>query len=169
VTLRLAGLLLVAVLALVPVTVLPTPPVTWLAGLALVVGGVGALTLTTPLVTTGASLAVIGYALALALDRPAVDPVVAIAFGATLVLVLPLAHFAERAHGAMVPPAVVAAQVRGWLALALLGAGIAAALTAGAGLLTPVLAGARLPVVVAVAGLGASLAVAALVRALLER
>jgi hypothetical protein len=167
--LRLAALLLVAVLALVPMTVLPSAPVSWLAGLVLVVGGVGALTRSTPVVTAGASLAVVAYAVALVLERPAVDPVAAIAFGVTIVLLLALAHFAERVHGAVVPAAVIAAEVWRWLGVAALGAAAAAGLTLGAVLLAPALAGARVPLLTAATALGAALAVAGLVRAMLSR
>jgi hypothetical protein len=169
VILRLAGLLLVGVLALVPVTVLPAAPITWLAGVVLVVGGVGMLARSTRVVTTAASVAVIAYALALVIDRPSVDPAAAIAFGATLVLVLALVHFAECVHGASVPPGVVAGQVQRWLGVAALGAAGATGLTLGAALLAPGLTGARLPVVTAAAALGAILTLAGLVRSMLPR
>ena len=167
--LRLAGLLLVAVLAIVPLTVLPGAPITWLAAVVLAVGGGGALTRSTTMVATGASLAVIAYALALVLERPVVDPVAAIAFGATLVLVLAVVHFAERVAGASVPSAVIAAQARHWLTVAGLGGAVAAGLTLGAAILAPLLTGARLPVVTAAAALGAAVTAAALVHAMLSR
>lgn len=167
--LRLAALLLVGVLAMAPLTVLPAAPVTWLAALALAVGGAGALACSGPLVTAGASLAVVGYALALVIERPAVDAVGAAAFGATLVLALTVAHFAARVRGAVLQPGVLAAQVRSWLAVALAGSGVALAVAVGAGLLAPFLAGARLPLIVGAAALGASLTAAGVVRALLSR
>jgi len=167
--LRLAALLLVAVLAVVPTGVLAAAPVTWLAGLVLVVGGVGALAFSIPLITTGASLALITYALALVLGRPAVDPVPAIAFGAALTLVLTLVHFAGLVRGARVPPVVIAAQVRLWLTVVALGVAAAVALTASAALLAPMLVGAQLPVVTAATALGAVLVAAGIIRTMVAR
>jgi hypothetical protein len=169
VILRVAALLLVTVLAAVPMGALAAAPVTWLGGLVLVVGGVGTLTRSNPLVTAGGSLAVMTYALALVLAGPEVDPVSALAFGAALALVLPLVHFAELVQGATVAPAVVAAQVRLWLLVVALGVAAAASLTVGATLLAPALEGARLPVVTGAAALGAALVAAGVVRALLVR
>ena len=48
-----------------------------------------------PLVTAG-PLALIAYALALLVAGPAADPLIAVALGATLVLLLALVHFAGR-------------------------------------------------------------------------
>jgi hypothetical protein len=157
---RLAAALLVAVLVGLPLTVLPSPPVTWLAVPALVVGGAGVVVLSVPLATAGASLALIAYALALVIAQPPGDPVVAIALGVTLVLLLALVHFAGRVQGAAVGPSVIPAQVRHWLAVVALGALAAVVLTAGAVVLGGTLGGAALPVVVVVAALGALLAVA---------
>ena len=101
---RLAAVALVGILVAFPLAVLPAAPVTWLAAAALVIGSAGALILAVPLVTAAASLALVAYALALAIVRPAPDPVGAITLGAALVLLLALVHFAGRVDGAALGP-----------------------------------------------------------------
>jgi hypothetical protein len=160
---RLAGVLLVAVLAAFPLAALPAAPFTWLAGVAFLVGGVGVIALSVPLVTIGASLALVTYALALVVARPAPAPIAAIAFGATLVVLLALVHFAGRAHGAALGSWVIAAQIRQWLMVLLAGVVAAGVLTMSAAALGPVLRGATLPTVVVTAVLGAVLTVAGVV------
>jgi hypothetical protein len=152
---RLAAVVLVAVLVAIPLAVQPAAPVTWLAILALGVGGAGAIVLSMPTVTTGASLALIAYAVALVTAGVAGDPVAAIAFGSTLVLLLALVHFARRVHGAAIGPAVIAVQVRQWLLIVALGVAAAVGLTAGGVVLRSTLRGATLPVVVVASALGA--------------
>lgn len=166
--LRPAAVLLLLVLAVPPVAILPSAPVTWLAVLALVAGGTGVALLSVALVTAGASLALIAYALALVLQRPVIHPLTAIAVGATLALLLPLVHFAVRVRGAAVARDVVAAQARHWLATGAVGVAAAAALTLGGAALGAALPGVTLPVIVATAALGALLALAGTV-ALLTR
>jgi hypothetical protein len=156
---RLAAAVFVVVLAGFPVAVMPGPPVTWLAGVALVAAGAGVLVLSVTLVTVGGSIALIAYAVARLIVRSPIDPVAAAGFGATLVLVLALVHFAGRVDGAVLGPAVVATQVRHWLAVVATGVAAAAALTAGAAALGAALAGTTLPLVVVAAALGALLAV----------
>jgi hypothetical protein len=158
VTPRLAALALAAVLAGIPAAVLPAAPVTPLAAAAVAVVAVGVLLLSRPVVVGGAALALIAYAVALALARPPADPLAAVAFGGTLVLLLVLVDFARRVRGAHVDAPVVAAQVRQWLGVVGQGAAAALGLTALAGLLGRVLAGATLPVVVVTAAVGAALA-----------
>ena len=160
---RLAALALLAVVVAFPVSVMPAAPVTWLAILAVAVGGLGVIVLVVSLVTAAGALTLIAYALALVLARPAVDPVAATGFGATLVLLLALVHFAARVHGAALGPAVVAVQIRQWLAVVAAGVIAAAGLTTGAALLGPGLVGTTLPVAVVVAMLGALLVVAAVI------
>ena len=99
---------------------------------ALGVGGTGVLALSVPMVTAGASLALIAYALALVIARPPVDLVAAIAFGAALVLLLALVHFAARVRGAALGPEVIATQVRHWLMIVAVGVVAAIGLTAAA-------------------------------------
>lgn len=160
---RLAAAVLVGVLVAFPVAALPAAPVTWLAIVALAVGGAGVIVLSVTLVTIGAALALIGYAVALVLARPAIDPVAASGFGATSVLLLALVHFAARVQGAALGPAVVAAQIRHWLATIAAGVVAAAVLTAGGALLGPALVGATLPMLAVAATLGALLAVAGVI------
>jgi predicted Co/Zn/Cd cation transporter (cation efflux family) len=161
--LRLAAGVVLAVLVAIPLAVLPAAPVTWLAMPALGVGGAGVLVLSVPIVTTGASLALIAYASALVIAGPAVDPVAAIAVGAALVLLLALVHFAGRVQGAALGPAVLASQVRHWLMIVALGAAAAGGLTAGGVVLGSTLRGAALPVVVVAAALGALMTTAGVI------
>ena len=161
--LRAAGLGLVAVLVAFPLAVLPSPPVSWLAGAAFAVAGAGVVARLVPLVTAGGSLALIAYALALVIARPEADPVAATAFGATLVLLLALVHFAGRAHGAAIGAGVLAAQLRQWLVVVTAGVVATVVLTAGASALGPALAGATLPVMVVAAALGVLLTVAGVI------
>ena len=161
---RLAALVLLAVLAACPLGVRPsTPPVAWLATVALVVGGVGVMAWSVPLVTAAASLVVIAYALALVVAGPAVEPLAAIALGTTLVLLLALVHLGDRLRGAAVGASVVVAQARQWLAVVALGVVAAVVLTAAAVPLGVALRGATLPVMVIAAALGAMLTVAGVI------
>jgi hypothetical protein len=156
---RLVAAVLVGVLVAFPLVILPARPITWLAILALVVAGLGVVVLSVPVVATGASLALIAYALALVIVRPPVDPFTASAFGATLVLLLALVHFAARVRGAALGPAVIATQLRHWLAIVAAGLVAAIGLTAAAGALGGALQHASLPVIVVTAALGALLTV----------
>jgi hypothetical protein len=161
---RLAAVVLLAVLVALPLGVRPsTPPVTWLATAALVVGGIGVIAWSVPLVTAAGSLVVIAYALALVIAAPAAESLTAIALGATLVLLLALVHFGSRVRGAMIGPSVIAAQARQWLAVVGLGVAAAVGLTAVAAPLGAALRGATLPVVVVAAALGAVLTVAGVI------
>ena len=160
---RLAAAVLVAVLGALPLGILPSPPVTWLAVPALVVGGAGVVALSVPLVTAGASLALIAYALALVIVRPSFDPVVALAFGATLVLLLALVHLAGHVHGAVIGPGVIATQIRHWLMVVAVGVVAAVVLTMGGAALAVTLQGAAFPVVIVVAALGALVTVAGVI------
>jgi hypothetical protein len=152
---RLAAAILLVVLVASPLAVLPAPPVTWLAGCALVVGGAGVVALSVPLATAGAALALIAYALTLVIVRPPLVPLLAIAIGATLVLLLALVHFAARVQGAVLGPSVIASQIRRWLVIVVAGVVAAIGLTVAATALGPALQGASLPVAVAAAALGA--------------
>ena len=157
---RLAAMVLLAILTACPLAVQPsTPPVTWLATAALVVGGVGVIAWSVPLVTAAGSLVVIAYALALVVAGPAAEPLGAIALGASLVLVLALVHFGARVRGTVVGASVIAGQARQWLAVVGLGIVAAVVLTAAAAPLGGALRGATLPVVVIAAALGAVLTV----------
>ena len=94
VTLRLAAVALMAILAGLPLSILPSLGA--LAALALVVGGAGAIAASVPLATAGGALALIEYALALVVAAPDPDPVTGTAVGVGLVLLL-----ADRSHDAL--------------------------------------------------------------------
>jgi len=160
---RLAIAVLVVLVAGIPLAIVPAAPVTWLALAAAAAGGVGALVLSVSLVTAGASLSLVAYAVALTVAGPVADPVVSVVLGGALVLLLALTHFAQRTEGALLAPGVVAGQIRHWLAVVGLGVAVAAALTLGGAVLGPVLVGATLPVVVVAAALGAVLTVAGVI------
>lgn len=160
---RLAAAVLVAVLVAFPLTLRPSPPITWLAGAAVIVGGAGVVALSVPLTTAGATLALVAYALALLIVRPPFGPGAAIAFGVTLVLLLTLVHFAGRVQGAAISLRVVATQIRNWLAIVAIGIVVAVGLQAAAASLAVLLRGAALPVVVVAAALGAVLVVAGVI------
>ena len=161
---RLAALVLLAILAALPLAVRPsTPPVAWLATVALVVGAAGVTAWSVPLVTAAGSLVVIAYALALVVAGPAADSLIAIALGATLVLLLALVHLGGRVRGAFLGPSVMTAQARQWLAVVGSGVVVAVVLTVAAAPLGAALRGASLPVVVIAAALGAVLTVAGVI------
>jgi len=160
---RLAIAVLVALVVGTPLAILPAAPVSWLAVVAAATGGVGVIALSVPLVTAGASLSLLGYALALSWAQQATDPVVAVVLGGALVLLLALTYFARRSEGAWLGPGVVAGLIRHWLAIVGLGIAAAAVLTLGGVVLGPVLVGASLPVVVVAAALGAALTVAGVI------
>jgi hypothetical protein len=161
---RLAAMVLLAVLAALPLSVRPSaPPVTWLATAALVVGGVGVIAWSVPLVTAAGSLVLIAYALALVIAGPAAEPLTAIALGSTLALLLPLVHFGGRVRGAVLGPSVIASQARQWLAVVGWGAVAAVVLTQAAAPLGVALRSATLPVAVIAAALGAVLTVAGVI------
>lgn len=167
--LRAAALLLMAVLVAFPMAVLPSPPVTWLVVVALVVGSAGVVALSVPLVTAGASVVLIAYALALAIARPAVHGLAATACGVTFVLLLALVHFAGRVQGATIGAAVIASQLRQWLAIGAVGVVAAGVLMVGGTALGPVIGGASLPVVVVGAALGALLTAAGVIALVTRR
>jgi hypothetical protein len=163
VTGRLVAVALMAVLAGLPVTILPSPFLGALAGVALAIGGAGALMATVPLATAGGALALIEYTLALAIARPKPDPITATTLGVGLVLLLALVHLASATRGATLGAGVLGAQARHWLIVGALGALGAALFTVGGEVLALALRGAGLPFAVAVATLGALLAVAGVI------
>lgn len=159
----LVALVLMAVLVAIPLAVLPAAPVTWLAIVAFGIGGVGVIVRSRPIVTAGAALALIAYAVALVTAGVVAHPVPAVAFGSTLVLLLALVHLSARVHGAALGPAVIAVQIRHWLGVVALGVVAAIGLTAAATLLGAMLRGASLPLVVAAAALGALMTTAGVI------
>jgi hypothetical protein len=161
---RLAAVVLLAVLAALPLGVRPvSPPVTWIVTVALALGGVGVIVWSVPLVTAAGSLVVIAYALALAIAGPIAEPLSALALGMTLVLLLALVHFQGRVRGAALGPSVIAVQARQWLAVVGLGGAAAIALVAAAGPLGAALRSATLPMMVVAAAVGAVLTVAGVI------
>jgi hypothetical protein len=159
---RLAAVVLLAVLAEVPLSVGPSaPPVAWLVTLAVAVGVIGVIAWSVPLVTAAGALALIAYALALAIGQPPPGLLGPLGLGATLVLLLVLAHFASRTHGAALGASVIAAQARQAVAVTGVGAVAAVGLAWAATPLGAVLRSAPLPLVIVAAALGAAVTVAA--------
>ena len=165
---RLVAAVLVLVVAGVPLVAYAAAPVTWLSLGALIVGATGVALLSVPLVTAGATLALVAEAAALLIARTSVDLVAAIALGVALTLLLAVVHFAARVDGAWLGASLAAAQAREWLIVSGLGVIVAGALAAVAGMLAGVFRGIALPTVIAAAALGAALTVAGLA-ALLAR
>jgi hypothetical protein len=125
----LAALLGACVVGL-PLLLTPAALVAVPAAVAAALIAAGVLVLYTPLITAGSCLALIEYGLALALGRRAPEPVSAIAIGEALLLLIQVVQFAGRARGVDVSSAVVAAQIRYWLRVAMvamaLGLGVSA-------------------------------------------
>ena len=161
VTLRLAAVALMAILAGLPLSILPSLGA--LAALALVVGGAGAIAASVPLATAGGALALIEYALALVVAGPDRDPVTGTAIGVGLVLLLASIHFASLTRGAAVGYPVTRSQARHWLSIVALGTVGAAVFTLGGEALALALRGAAFPLVVAASTLGALMTVAGVI------
>jgi energy-converting hydrogenase Eha subunit G len=159
---RLVALSLVAIVVMLPMTVLPSPHLGWLAVPAFLVGGTGAVALLVPLATAGAAIALIEYAVALLIERPAPDLVIATAFGTALVLLLTLVHFAHRVHGAAVGPSVIRSEIRRWLMIVAIGGLATLALTIAGTALRFLLPDVALPVIL-IAALGALVTVAGVI------
>ena len=166
---RVAAAIVFTCLVAFPLGVLFAPPVTWLAAAALVVGGTGVIVLSMPLVTAGASLALIAYTLALVVAQAPVDLLAAVLLGTTLLLTLALVHFASRVQGAVVAVPVVVSQLRQWLIVAAVGVVAAVVFSAGGAAVAGALRGAAIPVVVLAAALGALLTVAGVISLLTSR
>jgi len=166
---RVVAVALLLVVTAVPLAVYPAAPVTWLALAALLAGGAGVALLSPPIVTAGGALALIAYAVALLIARPALDPPGAITLGVALTLLVSSVHFAGRVHGAALGPSVVVTQVREWLRAAATGVLAAAILALAGAAAASGLRGASLPVVIAGAALGAGLAMAGVIVLLAAR
>jgi hypothetical protein len=163
VTLRLTAVTLMAILAGLPLSILPSPFLGALAALALAVGGAGAIAASVPLATAGGALALIEYALALVVAGPDRDPVTGTAIGVGLVLLLASIHFASLTRGAAVGYPVIRSQARHWLAMVALGTVGATVLTVGGEALALALRGAALPLIVAASAVGALMTVAGVI------
>ncbi len=122
----------VLILVGLPLVVLPSWIVAVLAFVAagLCAGGIAALSV--PVLTAGASLAVIEYALALSISDGPPDFVTAMVLAVALFLLLELVSFMGRLHGAAVAAPVMRSMIRYWLAIAGAGAGVVIVLTAAA-------------------------------------
>jgi hypothetical protein len=113
-----------------PLLLTPAAPVAVPAAVAGALIAAGVLTLHIPLITAGSCLALIEYGLALVLARRALEPLSAIAIGEALLLLIQVVQFGGRVRGVDVSSAVVAAQIRYWLRVAMvtmaLGLGVSA-------------------------------------------
>jgi hypothetical protein len=85
---------------------MPSTLVAGFAGVAAAVCAAGVATLSVPLVTAGASLALLEYTVALwQLSRPP-DVIAGVGIGLSLLLLLQVIDFARRVRGAALAPAV---------------------------------------------------------------
>ncbi len=161
----LAGLL-VLVLVGIPLLAAPSTLVGafGLAAAALCAGGIFRLSI--PLLTAGASLILIEYALALWMSAGSPDLVGAVGVGVTLALLFQIVGFAARFRGVAVDARVLWAQTRSWVGTGAASAAVAILLAVGAGSIALRL---PLPAYPAAAGLGALAAFLGAVRALLRR
>jgi hypothetical protein len=127
---RALALIPIAILAAVPALLHPSPAHAGVAAAAAVLAAAGVLARWRPLVTAGGSLTLIQYTIALA--GLGASPGSAILVGVSLALVLDVAEFAGRFHGAALMPPVLRRQARHWIRSASLGALAAAALAIAA-------------------------------------
>jgi predicted membrane channel-forming protein YqfA (hemolysin III family) len=111
----------IGLVAAVPVWSAPLWPVIGLEGIACVFCVLGLLGGMTVLITIGAGLAVLGYAIALSLgSSEATDIVGAAIFGLSLLFLLNISDFIQRFSGADIHPDVLRAQTAYWLGRAVL-------------------------------------------------
>lgn len=114
--------------------------------------------------TAAAVLFLVGYTLALGLERRPLEPGVALGFGLALLLLLAAVDLTARARGATVRGPVLGRTVARWTALgagSLLAATLAMELAAAAAEALPVMAS---PLLAAAGGLGSVLVLAAILR-----
>jgi hypothetical protein len=166
---RVAASGLVVVLVGIPLVILPSTIVAWIAGASLVAGLVGAIVGSVALVTASVVIALIEYALALVVAQAPVDVATAIGFGVTLFLLLEIAHFAGRVHGAAVGPTVFAGELRAWVMIAAAGAIASGGLVVGGAALRVLVPGGGLPAVVVAGAVGALAAGAGVILLVTER
>jgi hypothetical protein len=156
--LRFVAAVIVAGLVTLPLTVLPSPYLAWLAVPAFALGVAGLVVLSVPFVTASASLALVEYGLALVVRGAPVSLAWAAALGVALVLLLEIVHLASRIDGAVIGRRVVWTHVRSWLGTVALGAASSAVLVLGGTSLRLAVAGTSLPIVVVASAAGALLA-----------
>lgn len=128
------ALCLVPVLVAValPLVALPTPAIATLGALAALLCGVGALGRMRPLVTAGAAVVLMQYALVLVLAGSPPDLVRAAVLGVALALVLDMADVRRRFHACTLSAPARRGLVRHWVVSAGLGALAAFTLAAAA-------------------------------------
>ena len=152
----------IMLMAAVPIWTAASAPVFVLAALACLLCATGVLADAPTPVTAGASIATIGYAVALWSKAPGVDLVGAAVFGLSVLFLLDLSEFGRRFRGADIANQVLRAQAAYWLGRAAIIAGAVAALSVVGFVLSLLVPGrAR----AAIAGLGAILALAGALRA----
>jgi hypothetical protein len=155
---------LVLILVGFPLVVLPSRlvAVVALVAAALCAGGIAALSV--PVLTAGATVAVIEYALALSLVGSHTDLAIAIVFGVALFLLLAMVDFMSRLRGAAAGADVLASMIRYWIAVAAVGAGVTIALAIGGTALAREATRVSYPVAVLGGALGALVAALGVIR-----
>jgi hypothetical protein len=150
---RALTLIPIAVIAGVPVLMRPSSAFAGIGAAAAVLCMAGVFLRWRPLVTAGASVALMLYALALFRARSSLAS--AIVLGVSLPLVLDVSEFLRRFHGAVVTRPVWSRQARHWVATAILGVVTSAALAAVATLVKVSGPPALFPILAAVGALAA--------------
>ena len=130
----LAGLL-GAVLVAVPLLTAPVVPVALVAAVAGVVTATGVAFLRPSVCTAGAGLAIVEYAIALALSGESTDTLAAITLGVALLLFLMVVDFGAQFCGVALDQRALSGQIRHWVGWAVVAAPASAAL-ASAGPMT---------------------------------
>ena len=152
----------ITVMAGVPVLLRPSSAVAGIGAAAALLCMAGVFLRWRPLVTAGASVAVMLYALTLVGTRSSLWS--AIVLGVSLALVLDVFEFARRFHGAVVTRPALYRQARHWIATTALGVVTTAALASVATLVKVSGPPALFPVLAAVGALAALAGIAGAVR-----
>ena len=153
----------IILIAAVPIWTAASAPVFALAALACLLCAAGVLADASTPVAAGASVATIGYTVALWSGHSAgVDVVGAAVFGLSVLFLLDLSEFGRRFRGADIADDVLRAQAAHWLGRAAIIAGIVAALSLFGFVLSLLVPGAGRAVI---AGFGAILSFAGALRA----
>lgn len=151
-----AAALLVLALAGLPLIVLPAPLLVPMALLSALVCAGGMAALSMPVLTAGATLAAVEYAVALWIGGRPLDVLPATVFGVLLFLLLALADFMARARGVVVTAPARTTIMRHWLALVGAAVIVVVVLVVAAAALAPLVRSLPYP---AATGLGAASAV----------
>lgn len=146
-----------AVMAAVPIWTAPSAPVIAIETLACLFCTLGIVRHLAVAVTTGGSLAIIGYSVTLWSGTDDIDVIGAAIFGLALLSVLDLSEFARRFRGADIANEVMRAQTAYWLGRAALIAGAITVLSLGGSAVALIIPGAGRAVI---AGLGTVIAFA---------